>query len=74
MPRDKDTKDPKWSIEDTRSARIRLGESKVAVPVDSYQGAMSKKRPSRKRDLRKIGEWLEVRRRAEQLKREQGED
>jgi hypothetical protein len=37
-------------------ANMRLRE-KPKVGPDSYQGVMSAKRPSRKRDLRKIEEW-----------------
>jgi len=64
-----DRQGEQWSIEDTGSAKARIGEKASASRFDPYQGAAMKK-PSRKRDLRKIGEWLEAKRRAEAPKRE----
>jgi hypothetical protein len=69
-------KGEQWSIEDTGMVKARLGENASASRFDPYQGTAIKK-PSRKRDLRKIGEWLVAKRRAEALKRENegtGED
>ena len=41
---------------------------------DPYQGALSAKQPSRKLDLRKVQEWLEAKKRAERLKKEDAAD
>ena len=43
------------SIEDTCQARSRIRD---ASQEDSYYGAMTAKRPPRKKDLRKLGEWI----------------
>jgi len=51
-----------------------MGMGQSVSRFDPYQGAMSAKRPSRKKDLRKVGEWIEAKRRAEQLKREDSGD
>lgn len=72
MQKDKHTRDLHWSIENT--AKVRLGQGKPATRFDPYQGVMSAKPPSRKRDLRKVEEWLKAKRRAEQLKREETDD
>jgi len=61
-------KGEQWSIEDTGMAKARLGEKASASRFDPHQGAAMKK-PSRKRDVHKIGEWPEAKRRAEALKR-----
>jgi hypothetical protein len=74
MQRDNDSKEVCWSIEDTVKAKVRLRQEQPVSRFDPYQGAMSTKPPSRKRDLRKIGEWIEAKRRAEQLKREESGD
>lgn len=74
MQGNEDTKGSKRSIEDTVIAKARMGLGQPVSRFDPYQGAMSGKRPSRKRDLRKVGEWLEARRRSEQLKREEAGD
>jgi len=70
MHKDKHTTDQHWSIEDTGTSEVRLVKTRRASGFDPYNGAMSEKRPSRKRDLRKVDEWLKAKRRAEQLKRE----
>jgi hypothetical protein len=70
MPKDRDIKTPPLSIEDTGLVKRRMGMGQSASRFDPYQGVMSAKRPSRKRDLRKVQEWLEAKRRAEALKRE----
>ena len=55
------------SIESTRRMRARvMGPSRE----DPYQGAMTAKRPSRKKDLRKLGEWIKAKQLAEQVRRE----
>lgn len=75
MP-DKNRQDP-WSIENTVVTKFRLRQQTPASRFDPYQGAIPVKPPGRKRDLRKIEEWLKAKRRAEQLKRENegdGED
>jgi hypothetical protein len=51
-------------------ARARLAEREAASAFDPYQGVMSKP-ASRKRDLRKVEEWLKAKRRAEELKRQE---
>ena len=73
MHKDKHATDPEWSIEDTGTSEVRLVQKKRTGGFDPYQGAISERPPSRKRDLRKIDEWLKARRRAEQLKREDSE-
>jgi len=64
----------KWSIEDTAMVKLRMGMGQPVSRFDPYQGVMSTMRPSRKKDLRKVGEWIEAKRRAEQLKREDSGD
>jgi len=68
MQGDKD--DGGWDIEDTSKMKVRLRQASPRSPFDPYQGAMSSKPPSRKRDLRKVQEWLEAKRRAERLKKD----
>ena len=67
MPEDKD--DP-WGLKDTGVAKSRLRAQKPPARFDPYQGVMSVKQPSRKKDLRKVEEWLKAKRRAKELKRE----
>jgi hypothetical protein len=43
------------SIEDTVKAKARLHQGQPVTRFDPYQGAMSTKPPSKKRDLRKLG-------------------
>jgi hypothetical protein len=75
MQKDKDLKSPQFSIEDTGMVKLRMGMGQPVSRFDPYQGAMTAKRASRKRDLRKIEEWLKAKSRAEALKREDaGED
>jgi hypothetical protein len=74
MPKDKDIKTSPLSIEDTGLVKRRMGMGQSASRFDPYQGALSAKPPSRKRDLRKVEEWLKAKRRAEQLKREESGD
>jgi hypothetical protein len=71
MPKDKEVKTPPLSIEDTGLVKRRIGMGQSASRFDPYQGVMSGKPPSRKRDLRKVEEWLKAKRRAEELKREE---
>jgi hypothetical protein len=56
-------------MEDAATAKARLAQKKGSG-FDPYQGAFAKQPPRRKKDLRKVGEWLESKRRAEILKRE----
>jgi hypothetical protein len=70
MQKDKDLKSRQLSIEDTGVVKQRMGMGAPVSRFDPYQGAMSAKPPSRKKDLRKVQEWLEAKRRAEALKRE----
>ena len=74
MSKDKDIKTPPLSVEDTGLVKRRMGMGQSASRFDPYQGAISAKPPSRKKDLRKVQEWLEAKRRAEKLKREQDQD
>jgi hypothetical protein len=66
----KDAGDADWSIEDTIKAKVRLHQGQPVSRFDPYQGVMSAKQPSRKKDLRKLGEWLELKRRAEKNKKD----
>jgi hypothetical protein len=70
MQGDNDSKEVRWSIEDTLKAKVRLRQEQPASRFDPYQGALSAKPPSRKRDLRKVQEWLEAKRRAERNKKD----
>jgi hypothetical protein len=70
MTRNNGTEGADLSIEDTIKAKVRLHQGQSASRFDPYQGVMSAKQPSRKRDLRKLGEWLEAKRRAEQIKKD----
>jgi hypothetical protein len=63
-----------WNLEDTGTARTRLKQSRSGSRFDPYQGTYEGRKPSRKRDLRKVQEWLEARDRAEQIKRENDRD
>jgi hypothetical protein len=74
MPKDKDIKTPPLSIEDTGLVKRRMGMGQSPSRFDPYQGAVSGKPPNRKRDLRKVQEWLEAKRRAERLKKENAAD
>jgi hypothetical protein len=62
------------SIEDTGVVKQRMGMGAPVSRFDPYQGALSAKPPSRKRDLRKVQEWLEAKRRAELIKKENAVD
>jgi hypothetical protein len=70
MTTNKDAGETQWSIEDTMKAKVRLHQGQPVSRFDPYQGVMSTKPPSRKRDLRKVGEWIEAKRRAERNKKE----
>jgi hypothetical protein len=74
MQKDKDQENRDLSIEDTGVVKQRMGMGASVSRFDPYQGAMSAKPPSRKRDLRKVEEWLKAKRRAEQLKRDEESD
>jgi hypothetical protein len=74
MQKDKDLKSSQLSVEDTALVKQRMGMGQTASRFDPYQGALSANRSSRKKDLRKVGEWLEAKRRAEQLKREETDE
>jgi hypothetical protein len=52
----------------------RMGMGAPVSRFDPYQGAMTAKPPRQKRDLRKVGEWLEAKKRAERLKKENAGD
>lgn len=64
----------KFSIEDTAVALVRLGRlrNKSASGFDPYAGALTAKPPARKRDLRKLGEWIDVKHKADEIKRQDG--
>jgi hypothetical protein len=73
---DEDTAESKRSVENTGTARLLLFQSKLPRPrpvsrFDPYQGTMSALQPSRKRDLRKLEEWLRAKGMAEAVKREE---
>lgn len=60
------------SIEDTCVALARLGRpNKLASGFDPYAGALTPKPPARKKDLRKLGEWIEAKQKAEELKQQE---
>ena len=62
------------STEDADTAKARLAQKRGSA-FDPYQGAFANQPPRRKKDLRKVGQWLEAKRRAEGLKNEgAGED
>ena len=62
----------KFSIEDTAVALVRLGRlhNKSASGFDPYAGALTPKPPGRKRDLRKLGEWIDAKHKADEIKRQ----
>jgi hypothetical protein len=62
--------DESLSIEDTSTGRLRLARGRTEGGFDPYNGAISTTRTSRKKDLRKLGEWLEAKRRADEVRRE----
>jgi hypothetical protein len=74
MKNDKGPKSSRLSIEDTGMVKQRMGMGAPVSRFDPYQGAMTAKPPSQKRDLRKVGEWLEAKKRAERLKKENAGD
>jgi hypothetical protein len=70
MQKDKDPKSYQVSNEDTGIVKQRMGMGAPVSRFDPYHGALSAKPPSRKKDLRKVQEWLEARRRAERNKKD----
>jgi hypothetical protein len=68
---DQGRKSGRLSTEDTATARTRLALRQGPKGFDPYQGAFSSQPPRRKKDLRKVGEWLEAKRQAEELKRQE---
>ncbi len=60
-----------FSIETTARSRVRIRETALPGRCDPYGGRFSATRPARKRDLRKVEEWLEARRRAEAQRQEE---
>jgi hypothetical protein len=74
MQKDKDLKSRQLSIEDTAIVKQRMGMGAPISRFDPYQGTMSAKPPSRKKDLRKVQEWLEAKRRAERNKKDDATD
>lgn len=63
----------KLSIEDTvvTLARLARARSKLASGFDPYGGALLPKPPARKKDLRKLGEWIEAKHKADEIKRQE---
>ena len=59
------------STKDTATVRTPVAPQQGQQGFDPYQGAFSGQPPPRKKDLRKVGEWLEAKRRAEELKRQE---
>jgi hypothetical protein len=55
----------------TAVGRLNLPNPKAAPAFEPYRGAEKSKPPPRKKDLRKLGEWLETKRKAEELKRQE---
>jgi hypothetical protein len=55
------------SIEDSAVTLSRLSRN-AASAFDPYGGALKPKPPPRKKDLRKLGQWIEAKRKAEELK------
>jgi hypothetical protein len=70
MQKDKDLKSPQLPIEDTGIVKQRMGMGAPVSRFDPYHGAISAKPPGRKRDLRKVQEWLEAKKRAERIKKD----
>ena len=68
-----DTAAAKLSIDDTPVTLARLGRppNKLASGFDPYGGALMPKPPARKKDLRKLGEWIEAKHKAEEIKRQE---
>jgi hypothetical protein len=68
-----DTSEVNLSIEDTgiSLARAKPRPGKATRAFDPYGGALANKPPSRKKDLRKLGAWLEAKQRAADLKRQE---
>ena len=62
-----------FSIEDTAVTLTRLGllQGKTTAMFDPYQGALKPKSSARKKDLRKVGAWIEAKRMAEEVKRQE---
>jgi hypothetical protein len=55
------------SIEDSAVTLARLNRDAPST-FDPYGGALKPKPPPRKKDLRKLGQWIEAKRKAEELK------
>jgi hypothetical protein len=62
-----------WAIEDpsVASARVRPPREEPAAGVDPYQSREQIKPRSRRKDLRKLSEWIEAKRKADELKRQE---
>ncbi len=52
------------------SARVIRRSNKSALGFDPYRGALMSQPPPRKKDLRKLGEWIAAKRNAEESKPE----
>jgi hypothetical protein len=63
----------KFSIEDAAVALVRLARlhNKSASGFDPYAGASTLKPPARKKVLRKLGEWIDAKRKAAEIKRQE---
>ena len=70
-----DTTASELSIEDTgvTLARVSRAPNKSAAEFDPYRGAIPPKPPARKKDLRKLGAWIEAMHTAEEIKRHEEE-
>jgi hypothetical protein len=68
---DQGRKPGQLSTEDTGTARTRVAQRRGGAGFDPYQGTFSSQPPRRKMDLRKLEEWLEAKRLAEESKRQQ---
>ena len=68
---DQGRKPGQLSKRETATAKTGVALREGSKGFDPYQGALSAQPPRRKKDLRKVGEWLEAKRRAEELKRQE---
>jgi hypothetical protein len=65
------TKRDALSIEDSNGMRARLLREKGGSGYDPYKGELPRKPKGYKKDLRELNAWVEAKRRAEAVQREQ---
>jgi hypothetical protein len=70
-----DTPAAELSIEDTAVTLARVGRARKASASECnpYGGVLIPKPPARKKDLRKLGVWIEAMHTAEEIKRQEAE-